>query len=349
MLTTSFPRHQGDRAGRFVFDLAKELSRQHHIAIVAPGAEGLHSHETIGRLEVFRFHYCYPHEYEKIAYGRGILNNLDQRPRYRALIPIFALAFLMKSIKVGKQSDLIHAHWVFSGLIGLLGRRIHKKPVVLTVRGSDINVQYAGARTSRPAFRWVLQRSDYITTVSNDLLKMITDEFGVVRRIACVPNGVSLETFSPMDRFEARRMLGLPRKIPIILYAGRIIESKGIRCLVEVIPTVLKAYEDALFVFLGEGNLVERLVRTCKDMGIEQSVLFSHERPHAEMPFWLNAADLVVLPSLSEGRPNTVIEGMACATPIVATRVGGIPELVKDGENGYLVPPNDQSYQRDEV
>ena len=76
-------------------------------------------------------------------------------------------------------------------------------------------------------------------------------------------------------------------------------------------------------------------------MGIEQNIQFVRRKPHREMALWLNTADLMVLPSLSEGRPNIILEAMACGIPVVATRVGGIPELIREGENGFLVPPND--------
>jgi len=343
MLTTSFPRYEGDPAGHFVCELATELSKKHEIMVVAPGMEGLNSYESVGKLKVFRFHYFFPYKYEKVAYGNGIIKNLEKKSSYKALLPLFALSFLLKSIKVGSQCDLIHAHWAFSGLIALWGKKIHKKPVILSVRGSDINARFAGGKTSKLALQWVLRRCDYITTVSDNLLRKVTERFGIDQKIAVIPNGVSLESFYPIDRSEVRGKLGLPDDIPIVLYAGRIIESKGIESLVEAIPTVLKEYKETLFIFLGEGNLVEKTFDLCKEMGVERNILFTGRKPHSEMALWLNTADLIVLPSLSEGRPNIILEAMACGIPVVATRVGGIPELVREGDNGFLVPPNDAS------
>ncbi|MFX0210219.1 MAG: glycosyltransferase, partial [Candidatus Hodarchaeota archaeon] len=279
MLTTSFPRYHGDGTGHFIFDLADELSKQHDMTIIAPGMDGLNSYETIGKLKIFRFHYFFPHKYEKIAYGDGIINNLNKKPLYKALLPLFALSFLLKSIKVGSQCDLIHAHWAFSGLIALWGKKIHKKPVILTVRGSDINARFAGERTSKFVLHWVLRRCDYITTVSDNLLKKINQRFGIDKEITVVPNGVSLESFSPIDRSEARKTLSLPDNIPIVLYAGRMIESKGIESLVEAIPTVLKEYRETLFIFLGEGSLLEKISRQCKEMDVERNILFTGRKP----------------------------------------------------------------------
>lgn len=341
MLTTSFPRYEGDPAGHFVFELAEVLSKTHDIATIAPGMQGVASYETAGELRIFRFHYFFPFKYERLAYGDGIINNLAKGPLYKTLIPFFAIAFLAKSIRVGWRCDLIHAHWVFSGLIAVLGKMVHKKPIVLTVRGSDINVPFGGKRVSELVLRWVLKRCDYITTISNDLLKKITDQFGIDKKITVVPNGISLESFFPADRSEARKTLRLSDEIPIILYAGRITESKGVHSLVAAMPMVLKECKGAVFVFLGDGNLVEEIAKFCGRMGIEQNVLLLGSKPHGEIPIWLNAADLLVLPSLSEGRPNIVLEAMACGIPVVATRVGGIPELIREGENGFLVPPND--------
>jgi glycosyltransferase involved in cell wall biosynthesis len=324
-----------------VFDLARELSKTHEVNVIAPGAKGLKVYETIGSLKIFRFHYFFPHEYEKLAYGDGILNNLGAKRKYRALVPPFTLSFLIKSIRIGSRCDLIHAQWVFSGLIGLLGKRVHGRPVILTVRGSDINVEYGEAKSLEWVVPWVMRGCDYITAVSKDLSRTVIERFGVADKITFVPNGVSLEVFSPMDRSEARQALELPLRVPIVLYAGRILASKGIECLVRAIPDVLKSYQEARFFFLGEGEFGQRLVELCREMGITQNVRFIGKKPHEELPLWLNAADLMVLPSFSEGRPNTILEAMACAKPVVASRVGGIPELVHDGDNGFLVNPND--------
>ena len=341
MLTTSFPRYPGDAAGQFVSRLADELSKKYEVTVIAPGSQELPDFEVVRNVRVCRFSYFFPHRFEKLAYGDGIIENVRANFFCRFLIPSFSLSFLLKSIILARRCDLIHAHWAFSGLIALLGKRIHRKPIVLTLRGSDVNFNFAGTGNSKTFLRWVLQGCDHVATVSRDLSEKIVRDFAIAQKVTVVPNGVDLECFRPRDKSGTRRILGLSDQVPVILYAGRITESKGVGYLAAAMPAVVKECEDVVFVLLGEGNLRLKISKFGEEMGIRQHILFAGYRPHDELPMWLNAADLLVLPSLSEGRPNIILEAMACGIPIVATRVGGIPELIRDGENGILVPPND--------
>ncbi len=116
-------------------------------------------------------------------------------------------------------------------------------------------------------------------------------------------------------------------------------EHKGIKYLIESASLLLQSRNDISFLLVGEGALKEELKILCADLKIEKNVIFAGER--SDIPEILSLTDIFVLPSLREGLPLTILEAMACGKPVIATNVGGIPEIVKDGITGILVSPED--------
>jgi glycosyltransferase involved in cell wall biosynthesis len=150
-----------------------------------------------------------------------------------------------------------------------------------------------------------------------------------------------MNKFRPMDKNKIRRKLNLPLDKKIILFVGYLWPIKGLNYLVDAIPDIVEKQPDSLFLFIGRGHLRNKMIKKCRKYSIEKNVRFLGGKEHDEIPIWLNASDMLILPSLSEGRPNVVLEAMACETPVIATRVGGTPELVENGFNGILVEPKD--------
>jgi glycosyltransferase involved in cell wall biosynthesis len=169
-------------------------------------------------------------------------------------------------------------------------------------------------------------------------------------RIHVIPNGVDRSTFAPLDQQVARKQLGLSQEGPIVLLVGHLIERKGADLAIRAIQKVAARTPDAKLYLIGapqsytDPSWKERLFALPGVLGIEQQVVFLGELPgHADgqLNLWYNAADIVLLPSRAEGMGMVLIEAMACATPVIGTRVGGIPDVITDGSNGLLVPPED--------
>lgn len=238
--------------------------------------------------------------------------------------------------------DLLLASWAYPDAVGtsLLARRLGV-PYVVKVHGSDLNVQ-AGYRLRRPQIAAALRGARAVVAVSDALATKVR-ELGVAGdRVHLLYNGVDGERFHPGDRAAARAGLDLPADGPLVLYVGNLKPSKGCVDLLEAFPAVLARHPQARLAFVGGGAAAATLLARAQALGIADRVLLAGARPHDELANWMRAATLLSLPSHNEGVPNVILEAMACGLPVVATRVGGIPEVLPP-EAGLMVPAHDRA------
>ena len=211
-------------------------------------------------------------------------------------------------------------------------------PVVLTAIGSDLN--RIPGRLVRHLTVTTLQRATFTTTVSGDLLRTAQRLGADPARSAAILNGCDTVIFHPQDRRSARESLGLDPAANILLYAGRLDIRKGLRELVQAVAALCKRQPDLLCYLLGDGPdrpLLEQLITA---QGAQDGIHFVAAAPTATVAQWMAACDVFTLPSYKEGCPNVVLEALASGRPVVATDVGGIPELM-DSDSGRLVPAQD--------
>jgi teichuronic acid biosynthesis glycosyltransferase TuaC len=234
--------------------------------------------------------------------------------------------------------DLVDVHYAYpDGKAGQLLARKLGKPYVVTVRGSDINV-LAGFPRRKRIIQDVLQRANAVITVSHSLKKKAV-ELGVdPARLHVIANGIDRELFFPRDRSASRRRLGLPSNTPIVLFVGRLDPVKGLDLLVDAVQILKDGLGADLRCYLvGSGPGQTALSRKIAELRLENHVILAGPVSPLQLPDWYSASDLFCLLSLQEGCPNVILESLACGIPVVATNVGGIPELIQDGLNGYLV------------
>lgn len=218
-------------------------------------------------------------------------------------------------------------------------------PVVLTAIGSDLN-RIAGRLPARYT-RQALREAAWTTTVSADLLRTALHMGADPNRATAILNGCDTAIFHPRDRQQARHELqrsnpDLPKdpSAEIILYVGRLDLRKGLAELITAMASLRQRRHNLCCYLVGNGPAQSHLDRLVAQHGLQQVVHFIPPCSTDSVALWMAAADLVALPSYMEGCPNVVIEALACGRPVVATNVGGIPELL-DATSGRLIPPRD--------
>ena len=233
--------------------------------------------------------------------------------------------------------DCIDAHFVYpDGLAAVLLGKFLGVPVIVSARGSDIHA-YPAFRTIRPMIRWTLQHADALIAVSASLKKSMIELGASADKIHVIPNGIDPVRFQPVPISQARQELNLPVDAPFIVSVGALIPSKGHQFLVRAFGRIAGRHPDMRLAILGEGPLRSQLEKLILELGLRDRVHLLGKRPNEELRLWYSAATASCLASAGEGWPNVVTESLTCGTPVVATRVGGIPEILQSSEFGVLV------------
>ena len=211
-------------------------------------------------------------------------------------------------------------------------------PVVAMSIGSDIN--RIGDRISAMQTRTVLRESDFLVTVSADLREKAIAMGAAPEKARSVINGCDLSVFRVRDRLKARLALAIDPATEAIVYIGRMDLNKGIRELVEAAVSLHRLRPNLHVYLVGEGA-DRATIQSAIDSNNAAGYIHTLPACHSDdVAVWIAASDLVTLPSYMEGCPNVVLEALACGRPVVATNVGGIPEIMSDA-CGRLVPPRD--------
>ncbi|HWM85906.1 MAG TPA: glycosyltransferase family 4 protein [Kofleriaceae bacterium] len=226
--------------------------------------------------------------------------------------------------------DVLLGTWAYpDGCAAVVLARLLGVPAVVKLHGSDINTigRMAGPRAQ---LRALLPRAARVVAVSRALAGEAMALGVAADRVRVVLNGVDAARFFPAERAAARAELGLAPDRRVLLYVGHLKESKGVLDLARAFGALAAVRSDVELVVVGEGDA--RAGMTGPGLRLVGA------RPHEEVPRWMAAADIVVLPSWHEGTPNVVIEALACGRRVIATDVGGVPDLITSPLLGELVP-----------
>jgi teichuronic acid biosynthesis glycosyltransferase TuaC len=343
VLSTVFPNSMQPQFGVFVRERMARVAKHCETVVVAPvpwfAFNALYRGIESAAIPRFELQDQIPVYHPRVLSVPGILKFLDGILYFLSVLP------LVWRLNREHPIDLIDVHFAYpDGVAGCLLAKVLRCPVVVTLRGTIGKL--SKFRLRRFQIKWVLRAAMRVIAVSQSLKDVALRLEAVADKIKVVPNGVDTQMFNPSNREEARRKLGLSIDQKIIISVGALSERKGHHRVVEVMPRVLRELANTVYLVVGaggvEGDMGPFINGLTQKLGIQGSVRLLCERPHHEIARWLAAADVFCLATSNEGMANVILEALACGVPVVATRVGGNVELIRDGENGYLVPLGDQ-------
>ena len=349
-MASTFPRWAKDSEPAFVFELSRHLIKlNHEIVALVPHAPLASQAEVIDGVQIQRFPYFYPLAAQRLCYNGGALPNLRKSWLARGNLPFFLLAQqrALKKLLNQQEFDLIHAHWLLpQGLAAVQQACSRDIPVVLTAHAGDV----FGLNRFPFDFlmRMALQRAAACTVNSQATADAVRSIYSG-SRIELIPMGVDLGDFSPTKHSATLRTTYQRNKGKLIIAAGRLVNKKGFEYLIKAFPMVLSAEPDTILLLAGFGPLEPELRALAGRLKLNDNIHFLGNLEKSAMATCLASADIVVVPSIiadsgdTEGQGVIVIEGQASGTPIIASAVGGITDLIEDGYNGILVPQKDSA------
>ncbi|HEC32449.1 MAG TPA: glycosyltransferase family 4 protein, partial [Deltaproteobacteria bacterium] len=334
-----FPNSIQPNNGIFVKERVKYVAKKTNVLMVAP-------------VPFFPFNYLIK------KYRR--LNNIPRKERFDTLIVhhprYFCIPGLLKfsdgilyylslrkffeGLLELNDIHILDFHWVYpDAFAGLKWAKKFSKKIVVTIRGNE-SICYFERSLRKQMLIDTLKSVDHMIAVSNDLKRKVVEEYDVEgTRVSVIPNGIDAGKFFPVDKVEAQKQCGLKPGRKYILALSRLSHEKGLDRLIHAFSKMDK--RDTTLLIVGDGPLKNKLQAIVRELGMGKNVFFFGAVPHEETAKWYNAADVFCLPSLWEGCPNVVIESLACGTPVVASNVGGIPDLIPSDSYGFLVPAGD--------
>ncbi|MBN2225321.1 MAG: glycosyltransferase family 4 protein [Deltaproteobacteria bacterium] len=336
LVTSSFPRWPGDWAGVFVLSLGRRLTmRGHEVTVLCPHAQGLPVRDVMDGVRVERFRYAWPQSVQTLAYGEGMLHNVRRHPLRLLLVAPYVLALGMRMRSLRTKHDVINAHFLIPQ--GITARVFGVRAVV-SLHGSDVNLDLGPM--GRRLMRFGLFRAPAVTANSRATAARTV---GLVPgdRVKIIPMGVDAAAFGTAGK--RSRTFGEGGCLRLIC-VGRLIRLKGQQYLIEALPAIRERFPQASLTLVGDGPDRDALAHLVQELGLADAVRFTGEIPHERIDGLLAEHDIFVLPSIvvesgeTEGLGTVLLEAMAAGVPVIGSAVGGIPDIITDGENGLLAP-----------
>jgi len=341
LVTNLFPTPVDPERGVFTLQLAKRMAEKAEVTIVCP----LPYFPKLPFLSKFKKWYDFaliPSEYEV----DGIKIYSPKYPMvpkvsesWHAKFVAMGLKGCLKKLHKVKQFDVVNSQWFYPDSVAV-DKVLDELsiPHIPTGLGCDVNHDLFD-KDKREAMQHMLNASSAITVVSNDLKRVLVEDNFNADDIHVIPNGIDFDQFKPVEQSAARKELNLPENESIILYVGRLSEEKNVHSLIKAFAKLEQRPELKLYL-VGDGPLREDLENLANELGVNESVIFVGKVEHRLVAVWMGACNYFTLPSYREGCPNVVLESLGSGRPVIASKVGAIPDVVSE-DSGILFDPND--------
>lgn len=349
VVSTTFPLGADDRrTARFVYDLADALAEHFDVWALAPHHPGAARRERLGRVNVVRFRYFIPTSAQRLADGRGMMANLREGVLPKLQAPFLFLFLFLNVWYWGRKLKpaLVNPHWALPAGLCVAAARPPGKRILMCHAAGVFLLKRLPFR--RLLGRFIVSAMDQVFTSSRFIAESLDEAGGMKSGAVRVGPGVRTSNFArQMSRSEAKTKLGYDVDAPLLLFVGRMVEKKGITYLIDAMPVAVASFPDVKLVLVGGGPLQDEISAKTRAAGLEKNVVFAGYKSHDELKEYLWAADYLVAPSVvdasgeTEGMPTVILEAFAAGCPAVGSRVDGIPELITDGETGFLCETRD--------
>lgn len=326
---STFPRWEGDTEPRFILDYAQAMTKDYDVTVLAPAAPEAKEYEKLGNVNVIRFHYFPIHKWETLCYPGAIVPRIKEKKIRVLLVPFLLISLRYRIRKLSVNYDYIHVNWLIPQ--GIMQAGITTTPYIVTGHGGDISFINHGIIGKLK--EKCLREAKAIIVVSRYKKEELEKNFPFVKS-HIISMGVNIDNFDKRKNHISNYWGQNGDKI--ILYVGRLAEIKGVSYLIEAVQYI----ENVRLVIVGEGPDKKKLFDMAKNYG--NKCVFMGSRPHNELSKIYASADIMVVPSIidqkgaQEGLPTVIFEAMASELPVIATRTGGIPDLIIDRKNGLL-------------
>jgi teichuronic acid biosynthesis glycosyltransferase TuaC len=252
---------------------------------------------------------------------------------------------ILKTIKKNKiKFDLIHAHFIWPcGFIATKLKNKYNKKVIITGHGYDVYDFPFRNKKNKKIIIDTLKKCDYFITVSKNNLKIIESLVNIKNKSILIPNGFDKELFKPLNKKKCRKILKIPLDKKIILTVGNLVPIKNQKALIYAIKKI--KINNLICYIIGEGPEHKNLETLIKKLKLEDKIKLLGSKQHTEIPLWMNASDLFILPSYNEGNPTVLFESLGCELPYIGTNVGGVKEII-NSDNLGLIYDNPDDYNK---
>lgn len=333
IVTTSFPLTKGSASGIFIEQLAKQLAHDAEVTVVTPAGVTVPDPPTCPAIHLVTFSYA-PRSWQVLAHRPGGLPNaLRRNPLLIVLLPTFVASMFLTCLRIAVDVDAIHANWSLNGVIAGLAGRLRGRPVVTTLRGSDV-AMLGQSVIQRLMLRLAARLSDRLVAVGDSVRRRTQDLLGERARVVMIPNGVAPQFLRiPAPHAGDYRAL-------TVTAVGNLVPEKGFETLIRAVAKLPNRRRMKIRI-IGDGPERDQLKLLARSLGIDTNLQLVGTLPAEAMPKAYEDSDVLVLTSFSEGRSNVLVEALAGARATIATRIDGVSELIEHGENGLLYEPGD--------
>ncbi len=350
-ITSSYPKRPGDSTAPFIESITKSLAaRGHELTVVLPARSDLAPRPLAG-VSFRPYHYAPSPSLARFGYAESLVADLALAWPALAVAPLAIASGSARLMAEARREswDVLHAHWVVpNAAMALPACWWSGLPLVVSLHGSDVFLSERKPVLGRAA-RWAFARAAAVTACSGDLA-LRSRALGAREPIETIPYGVDTDRFRPDPQAGSRlrARLGLSPEQPLVLAVGRLVHKKGFEVLIDAAARLAARWPDLKILIAGRGDLERALLEQAARAGAGKSVQLMGNVSQDEIPALYAAATLVAVPSVRDpagnvdGLPNVVLEAMAAGAPVVASAVGGIPQAIEHGRQGFLIPEKDR-------